>query len=539
MTDTDGSRFGERTSWLSLLAIFALWVALFWPNHGLAESAREEGRRVLTSTEMIETGDWMLPTIWGKPYLTKPPFMFWCIAVASLPGGEVTLGSARLPSMLATLGTALFLCFLGTRFGSRKIGLLAACVFLATPMVGEKGTLAETDAVLTFCGCVALGCAFLGRQGARWAWVVSALALTGAVMTKGPAAYVFFFAGPVALLIVDRGRAVRFFLCCLGVGAASLALSSLWLFALLASVEGDTLATTWAAEVKRGDHNSIAIYLRDIWRFLIRAFAGFLPASLVFAFSKGMRRAEGQGRTELERLALGCVVAGFLFFTFYPGTRARYAYPILPWLALLSGFVLRDGMRTDAAGLPRLACNAFISVVGTVGVLAGVAAVASLFGLSVEDLELGASGLAFGFGMAASGIFAILSLRKRRRVPAVLATLIVLFLVRGFTITKITPHRAAKHDFVAKAARVDFAIPEGVRVHTANWGDFNLFAHAKLRATFTDTPFETVEVGEILLVEKTWVEEQGGEASLGQWEKRIQVPVRLGRELVVLRRLEK
>ena len=60
-----------------LLALGALlygpWLALP-PFHG------EESRRALPAREMLASGDWVLPTIWGRAYLHKPPGHFWLVA---------------------------------------------------------------------------------------------------------------------------------------------------------------------------------------------------------------------------------------------------------------------------------------------------------------------------------------------------------------------------------------------------------------------------------------------------------------------------
>ena len=50
--------------------------------------------------EMLDSGDWIVPRLYGEPLFTKPPGMYLAIVLCSLPFGQVTEWSARLPSAL-------------------------------------------------------------------------------------------------------------------------------------------------------------------------------------------------------------------------------------------------------------------------------------------------------------------------------------------------------------------------------------------------------------------------------------------------------
>ena len=61
-------------------------------------STRGEPREALVAQAMISTGDWILPSGYGGSVPSKPPLTHWIMALASLPGGEVTEFTARFPS---------------------------------------------------------------------------------------------------------------------------------------------------------------------------------------------------------------------------------------------------------------------------------------------------------------------------------------------------------------------------------------------------------------------------------------------------------
>ncbi|MBL8763674.1 MAG: glycosyltransferase family 39 protein [Phycisphaerae bacterium] len=62
----------------------------------------QEAQRLIVARDMQDRGDWMLPTINGRPYLAKPPLIYWCqLMIASLRGGKVELVDLRLTVALA------------------------------------------------------------------------------------------------------------------------------------------------------------------------------------------------------------------------------------------------------------------------------------------------------------------------------------------------------------------------------------------------------------------------------------------------------
>ena len=67
----------------------------------------EESRWANAAREMIETGDWLVPRLYGEPLFTKPPSMYLAIVLCSLPLGSVTEFTARLPSALAACACVL------------------------------------------------------------------------------------------------------------------------------------------------------------------------------------------------------------------------------------------------------------------------------------------------------------------------------------------------------------------------------------------------------------------------------------------------
>ena len=61
---------------------------------------------------MAETGDWVTPTLYGKPWFEKPVLYYWAAALGfrlHLPAEW----AARLPSAFAALAAAIAIAWLG------------------------------------------------------------------------------------------------------------------------------------------------------------------------------------------------------------------------------------------------------------------------------------------------------------------------------------------------------------------------------------------------------------------------------------------
>src|SRR5271155_1029155 len=102
------SRLTNRP-WLTVVFLLSWCGFLFFYGLGQGELWRTESLRAIVAAEFLRTGNWIVPTLYGQPLLTKPPGMYAAIAAVSWPLGGVSEWSARLPSALAA--TALVFLF--------------------------------------------------------------------------------------------------------------------------------------------------------------------------------------------------------------------------------------------------------------------------------------------------------------------------------------------------------------------------------------------------------------------------------------------
>ena len=211
---------------------------------------------------MLESGDYVLPTVFGEPYLAKPPGYYYAVAASAVllerfgpkrieaaspadersgwyppEHGPVSPLAVRLPSLIAALGCALALLLAGQRWeqgtsarSGTEAGTMAASFFLFAPNLARKVRLGEIEVALSAACFIAGVLLWFSARGPRWRpglTVAGGLALGVAGLLKGPVALLFALpAGWAAAGFRRPGRAAGVLALSVGVGVA---LAALWL----------------------------------------------------------------------------------------------------------------------------------------------------------------------------------------------------------------------------------------------------------------------------------------------------------------------
>jgi 4-amino-4-deoxy-L-arabinose transferase-like glycosyltransferase len=362
-------------------------VAVFLSFYGLSagELYRTETVRAIIAAEFLRSGNWIVPTLYGLPFFTKPPGMYAAIALASWPVGEVREWTARLPSALAALATALLMYVLFRRHLGRTAGLVAAALVPLSFLWLDKATAAEIDMMQTAWVAAAFVCFFRAlevaeetdapsiaprvsyvRMSARgdmlgesrpdvapagtrkhrlvWFWWTLALVcVTGGVLTKWTAP-AFFYLTAIPLLWW-RGR-LRSLLCRQHLVAAAVgaSLCLAWASAAIAMGGWEPFYSTVSREAL--SHLSPAHHHRAYpWRESLvhpfRVWMASLPVSLFAlpALVPGFARLwDERGRALLQ--ALHCWVwPNLIFWSAVPEHGTRQSFPLFPGIAGLAALV--------------------------------------------------------------------------------------------------------------------------------------------------------------------------------------------------------
>jgi 4-amino-4-deoxy-L-arabinose transferase-like glycosyltransferase len=102
-----------RIGW-AVLIIATLYVCYFSHLGAIGFVGPDEPRYAWIARDMAETGDWVTPRLYGKPWFEKPPLFYWGAALSFELFG-VSEAAARLPSAVSALLATLALAWLALR----------------------------------------------------------------------------------------------------------------------------------------------------------------------------------------------------------------------------------------------------------------------------------------------------------------------------------------------------------------------------------------------------------------------------------------
>ncbi len=147
-----------------------------------------ESNYALTAKEMVKSGDWLSPRIYGQVWYDKPIFFYWLTALAYRYFGFSDLAARLTPALFAGLGVVLLYWFLNKTI-NQSVALLSTIVMGTSLEYVLLAKFVITDMVLFVFNSAALVFFFLGytQEGGikRWYWAMYA-SMALAVLTKGP-----------------------------------------------------------------------------------------------------------------------------------------------------------------------------------------------------------------------------------------------------------------------------------------------------------------------------------------------------------------
>lgn len=431
---------------LALLAILSLWLVFLFPPHieQMPLLEPDEGRNAEVAREMLRGGDWITPHYNGYPYLDKPAPYFWLVA-ASFKIFGVTERAARLPSSLAALGTLILIWLLARRMFGSDEALLAAAVFLTTPLFLLFARIVIFDMLLTFLVTLALVCFWWEEREPRRRVSVDVLmfaAMGVATITKGPVGFLLPLLGILAYSLVRGGlgrfRRVRWVWGLAAFFAAGLP----WFVAVTIRNPDFPRYALWEESLVRfttgGAHRTGSLFY-----YLPVYLAGFFPWSFLLLYA-GFHHVKRLKALREERNAPVAFLLSFaavvlVFFTISHSKLPGYFLPAIGPLSILMAHLWARARSRDAGRMPDWVTAGFATLIA-VGLLLIVAPrfehvhfihVKLEKKMPMSVLPLANTALMFsGALLAALGILGRdLASRAKRKIPtaAMFAALLVAF----------------------------------------------------------------------------------------------------------------
>jgi 4-amino-4-deoxy-L-arabinose transferase-like glycosyltransferase len=335
------------------LLLLVAWAAAYLPHLGTRDLRLEEGRRATVAREMLASGAWIRPTLYGDTYLHKPPLYPWLVAATGWVIGAVNPLAARLPSALAALGCALVALRFAPKTLDRFTRNLAGLLALATATVLDKGTLGEIDATLCLLVAGTLKCWWDGYkpegQSSR-NWLAVGLLLGAAGLLKGPAGPALFYLTVGPFLVWQRDVRRLFTRGHAGCLVLAVLPAAVWVIELFdrGVVSGPHLLAIWAHQVGAGsavgapaDPEAEAHLVDHYVGFLPQLAGMFLPAILALPIALRRKWGEVHDVPESMRRFLVCAVLGpVVAFYLYPEARPRHLMPVAFPMAVLAAVAI-------------------------------------------------------------------------------------------------------------------------------------------------------------------------------------------------------
>jgi len=329
------------SSWLAPLSLVGLLLLLALPTIDRPVHNTMEAMRIACAQSFAVGDDWLIPNLWGTPYITKPPLLPWLIAAFSKLSGGVDEVSARLTvTFLASVALVALWALIRPWIGAGTAWL--ACVILATSYdFAHWVGYAQIDLLLMVAVALALWCFFLGHRRPaqrRMAYALTHLLGSTAFLLKGPVAIPILLAVLLPFLVWRREKGEIADLL-LSPGALFWLLPAGWYGAavlLFPSPQSPDLALEFTQRItgRLGEEPPLW-YLHSLAEHFY-PWGVLLPLTGVAAWRQDR---------DVARFATVWGVALFIIFSIAVQKMHRYLLPIYPALAVLTALGLANRSR--------------------------------------------------------------------------------------------------------------------------------------------------------------------------------------------------
>lgn len=331
------------------LAFALLALVLVGAGLGLRQPMNVDEERFLgVALEMLQSGSWFIPHRAAEIYPDKPPLFMWAVAFFTWLTGLPRV-ALYLPGLLSAVTATVVLHDLGRRLWNRRVGRIAALLFLATYQTYSILRTGQIDSFL--CLWVALGMYGLVRHillGPAWGWFYLGCAAMGfGVISKGvgfvPALMLIPYAYAVRKgwkgVVAMPGQGRRWWL---GLLVMLLAIA-VWLVPLVITAlsSGNAAELAYIKEIllRQTAHRYASAWdhREPFWYFFVKVIPQYwLPMFLALPWLVPAWRRQLLKHDGRVLVLLGWVILVVLFFCLSTGKRKLYIYPALPGLALVA-----------------------------------------------------------------------------------------------------------------------------------------------------------------------------------------------------------
>ncbi|MAZ37369.1 MAG: hypothetical protein CL842_07960 [Crocinitomicaceae bacterium] len=424
-----------------IVSLVLVAINLLGFNH-LLELMAEEPRRSIIAIEMLKSGDFAIPHIYGEIYYNKPPLYNWLIAgsMALFGTGE---WAARLPGILSLMATGGLLFFLCKQYFKKSTAILVALAYITSIELlfyGSTNT-AEIDIFYGLITAVQVLAIFKFRQSEEyiklflWSYFFAAIG----VMTKGIPTVAFQGLTLFGYLIATKRFKQLFSLShLLGIGLFTIIVGGyLYYFSLHEDLLKFLSQQFQEASQRSANEAKDVNILTNMAIFIAMLLQKLLPWSLLafFFIFKSVRGFVVQNK--LLHFSLVFLASNILIYWTGADVRTRYLYPFFPFLIIVLISII------EQISLNEKSTNRFYWFFNSLVFVLPIGIIVLPYILGISNTMNLLLSIACGVSIA---IIAYLNIKQREINSAMWSMVFALLIVRTFFSTVIMPELNGLND---------------------------------------------------------------------------------------------
>ena len=363
--------FRSALLWCSALFGVALLMLNGLGSFALVDPS--EGYYAEGAREMVESGNYLVPSLNYAPYYEKPALIYWLISISYHLFG-VSEFASRLPSVVSAMVLLVVFYFIVREFFNRRAAIFSTLVLLSSPLFFVIKSLALTDMVFSSLYAISSLLLFLGLEKRRRLWLRAGYVALGlAVLCKGPLAIVlmcltfsfyFFMARNSPFVVSPRLSDLAPVS-----GMLIVALVALPWYVTVHVATGGDFSQVFFVEHNFGrlTHLVPKNHTGPVWFYIPVLLGGLFPWSFLLLGMLASVKTRFTGRMDTKRgrllaFAFGSALTGFLLFSMASSKLPTYALPLVPAFAILAGASLDLCARLKRQAVVRaMACSVVIA----------------------------------------------------------------------------------------------------------------------------------------------------------------------------------
>lgn len=323
-----------------------------------------EGHRVIPAIEMLESGDYLVPTMFGQPYVRKPQMVPWLFSIALRIHDDPTL-SPRLVSGFAFTLMVFGSWFFARRWFGKGAGFPAALALGLTPLYWSPARAAEIESIHNLFTAIGAWivielCTRTHTKRSTLLWQCGLFSISLCMLlTKGPAGFPIMLGVLLACTILSNTTRQRI---------RALTRPSVWGPVIIAAL---IFAWHWSNTLQAAGPNAVvqapSAFMFEPGRLL--KLAGFVPVALLtalplslamlFPWGPDARAEADESQGSRDRLMIAktitlAVLCALVVMMLTGVSNDRYAQPILAPLAPLVGWLLTTRLTSKRTRILRI-----------------------------------------------------------------------------------------------------------------------------------------------------------------------------------------